>query len=39
MPVRYALIVSLKTAEQSVDLYTPIAVEMEVPVQTAIPAS
>jgi hypothetical protein len=39
MPVRYALIVSLKTAEQGVDLYTPIAVEMAVPIQTAIPAS
>jgi hypothetical protein len=39
MPVRYALIVSLKTAEQGVDLYTPVAVEMAVPVQTAIPAS
>jgi hypothetical protein len=39
MPVRYALIVSLKTAEQGVDLYTPIAVELDVPVQTAIPAT
>ena len=39
MPVRYALIVSLKTAEQGVDLYTPIALEMEVPVETAIPAT
>ncbi len=39
MPVRYALIVSLRTAEQGVDLYTPIAVELEVPVQTAIPTS
>jgi hypothetical protein len=39
MPVRYALIVSLQTAEQGVDLYTPIAVEMAVPIQTAILAS
>lgn len=39
MPVRYALIVSLKTAEQGVDLYTPIALEMDVPVETAIPAT
>lgn len=39
MPVRYALIVSLKTAEQGVDLYTPIAIEMAVPVRTAISAS
>jgi Subtilase family len=39
MPVRYALIVSLKTAEQGVDLYTPIAVELQVPVETAIPIS
>jgi hypothetical protein len=39
MPVRYALIVSLKTAEQGVDLYTPIALELDVPVETAIPAT
>jgi hypothetical protein len=39
MPVRYALIVSLKTAEQGVDLYTPVAVEMAVPVETAIPTT
>jgi len=38
-PVRYALIVSLRTPEQDVDLYTPVAVELAVPVETAIPAS
>jgi hypothetical protein len=38
MRVRYGLIVSLKTAQQGVDLYMPIAVEIAVPVQTAIPA-
>lgn len=36
MPVRYALIVSLRTAEQGTDLYTPIAVELKVPVETSI---
>jgi hypothetical protein len=39
MPVRYALIVSLRTAEQAVDLYTPIAIELQVPVETAIPGT
>jgi hypothetical protein len=39
MPVRYALIVSLRTARQDIDLYTPIAVELEVPIVTAVPAS
>ena len=38
-PVRYALIVSLRTVEQDVDLYTPIAVEMAVPVESAVPAT
>lgn len=38
-PVRYALIVSLKTAEQGVDLYTPIAVELAVPVATTVAAT
>jgi len=36
-PVRYALIVSLKTAEQNIDLYTPIANQLSVPVTTPIP--
>ena len=33
LPVRYALLVSLRTAETGVDLYTPIAVELGVPVE------
>ena len=36
-PVRYALIVSLKTAEHNIDLYTPIATQLSVPVATPIP--
>lgn len=36
MPVRYSLIVSLKTAEQGTDLYTPIATELALPIQTEI---
>ena len=32
LPVRYALIVSLRTAQQGVDLYAPIAAALEVPV-------
>ena len=32
LPVRYSLIVSLKTAEQSVDLYTPIALQLQIPI-------
>jgi hypothetical protein len=35
--VRYALLVSLRTADQSVDLYTPVAVELRVPVETTVP--
>jgi hypothetical protein len=38
-PVRYALIVSLKTAEQNIDLYTPIAVQLELPIPVEIPAT
>ncbi len=30
-PVRYALVVSLKTAEQEIDLYTPIANTLQIP--------
>ena len=37
--VRYALLVSLKTAEQGVDLYTPIATQLELPIAAAIPSS
>ena len=36
-PVRYSLIISLKTHEQSLDLYTPIATELSVPISTLIP--
>jgi hypothetical protein len=37
MPVRYALVVSLKTAEQGIDLYTPIELANEQLVPTEIP--
>jgi hypothetical protein len=30
-PVRYALVISLKTAEQDVDLYTPVANTLQIP--------
>ena len=33
LPIRYALLVSLRTREQTVDLYTPIAVSLQVPVE------
>ncbi|MFT4263456.1 MAG: S8 family peptidase [Nocardioides sp.] len=36
LPVRYALLVSLRTAAQDVDLYTPIATQIGVPVEIAI---
>lgn len=39
IPVRYTLILSLRTAEQDVDLYTPIATELRVPVGTEITAT
>jgi hypothetical protein len=38
-PVRYALLVSLATTEQDIDLYTPIATELAIPIETAIPGS
>lgn len=38
-PVRYALIVSLKTAEQGVDLYAPIANKIEVSSAIPVPGS
>lgn len=36
LPVRYSLLVSLRTPAQDIDLYTPIAAEITVPVETAI---
>lgn len=39
VPVRYALLVSLMTADQAVDLYTPIAIELRVPVETTVPGT
>lgn len=35
-PVRYSLILSLRTPEQGVDLYTPIATQLRVPIETEI---
>lgn len=32
LPVRYALLISLRTRAQDVDLYTPIATQLEIPV-------
>jgi hypothetical protein len=37
--VRYSLLVSLETAAQDVDLYTPIRVELNLPVETAVSAT
>ena len=37
MPVRYALVVSLKTAGEGIDLYTPIELANEQLVPTEIP--
>lgn len=39
LPVRYALLLSLQTKEQGVDLYTPIATQLHVPIRTSIPVS
>ncbi|MGW5436150.1 S8 family peptidase [Nocardia asteroides] len=36
MPVRYSLILSLRTPEQRIDLYTPIATQLHVPIETEI---
>jgi hypothetical protein len=36
LPVRYALIISLRTAAQDVDLYTPIALQLAVPIETEV---
>lgn len=38
-PLRYSLILSLRTADQTVDLYTPIAVQLELPIEVEIPGS
>ncbi|MEU4647354.1 hypothetical protein [Nocardia fluminea] len=35
-PVRYSLILSLRTPEQSIDLYTPIATQLQVPIETEV---
>ena len=37
--VRYALIVSLRTTEQSADLYAPIATQLELPIAAEVPAT
>jgi hypothetical protein len=39
LPVRYALLVSLKTNEQGIDLYTPISTQLRIPVATEIAGS
>jgi hypothetical protein len=39
LPVRYALIVSLRTQQTDVDLYTPIATQLQVPVETTVPGT
>jgi len=39
LPVRYALLVSLTTEEQGIDLYTPIATEIGVPIEASVPAA
>jgi hypothetical protein len=33
LPVRYSLAVSLRTAEQGVDLYSPVAVQLDLPIE------
>lgn len=39
LPVRYALLLSLRTAEQGIDLYTPIATQLQIPIETEITAT
>lgn len=39
LPVRYSLVVSLRTPEEGVDLYTPIATQLQIPVETQIAIS
>lgn len=36
LPVRYALIISLKSREEGIDLYTPIAAQIRVPVESTV---
>ena len=36
LPVRYALLVSLRTRAEGIDLYTPIATEIGVPIEAAL---
>jgi hypothetical protein len=36
LPVRYSLIVSLRTEELGVDLYSPVAVQLDLPVDSAV---
>lgn len=36
VPVRYSLILSLRTPEQGVDLYTPIATQLRIPIETEV---
>lgn len=35
LPIRYALIVSLRTKAENVDIYTPIAASLEIPIEAA----
>jgi len=39
LPVRYTLLVSLRTREQGIDLYTPISTQLQIPVPIDIPAT
>ena len=39
LPIRYALLVSLRTAEQDVDLYTPIANLLSIPITSTVPVT
>lgn len=36
LPVRYALLVSLRTREESIDLYAPIATLLSIPVEAVL---
>jgi hypothetical protein len=38
LPIRYSLVVSLKTNEQEVDLYTPVATQLRIPIATEVVA-
>lgn len=39
LPVRYSLLISLQTKQQGVDLYTPIATQLQIPVRTKVLAT